>query len=95
MRRRAIYILAAAILFPILEKAGVECDQHGFGTAAGWLLLATGIVKLTLLVLLSVVLIGMSRQTIRRRAVCVIAVGLLFPVLQRTGIECSQHGFAR
>jgi len=94
VRRRAICTIAAVILLLILEKAGAECARHGFDTLAAWLGFVTDIVKLTLLVLLSVVLIGMSRQTIRRRAVCVIVVALLFPILQRTGIECSQHGFA-
>jgi hypothetical protein len=93
-RRRAICILAAAILFPTLEKAGVECHQRGFDAAAGWLVLATAIVKLTLLILLLVLLIRVSRQTVKRRAVCVLAVAMLFPTLQKAGIECDQHGLA-
>jgi hypothetical protein len=94
VRRRAIGTLAAVLLFLILEKAGAECHRHGLGTAAAWLEFAADLVKLELLVLLPIVLIGMSRPTLRRRAIFVIVVGLLFPLLQRAGIEYSRHGFA-
>jgi len=94
MKRRAIYVLAAAVLFPIFEKAGVECSQHGLAVAGWWFMRAADILKLALLVLLITLLITVSRQTMKRRAICVLAVALLFPVFQKAGIECSQHGFA-
>ncbi len=93
VRRRTIGTIAVVILVLILEKVGAECERQASYTLATWLEFVTGIVKLELLILLPIVLIGMSRQTIRRRAVCVIVVGLLFPILQRIGIECSQYGF--
>ena len=94
MRRRAIYILAAAVLFPIFEKAGVECALHGFGTAAWWLMSAADILQLVLFALLLGPLLAVSRQSMKKRAICVLVVALLFPVLQKAGIECDQHGLA-
>ncbi len=94
VKRRGICLVAAVIFFLILEKTGAACARHRFEALAAWLGFVTDITKLELFVLLPVILIGKSRQTIRRRAVCVIVVGLLFPILQRIGIECSQHGFA-
>lgn len=94
MRTKTVYVLVGAVLFPILEKVGVECSQHGLAATGSVLLWAAALLKLVLLIPLLVLLVAMSRQTLKRRALCVLAVALLFPVLQKAGIECSQHGFA-
>jgi hypothetical protein len=94
MRRRVIYILVLVVLFPVLQTTGVECDRYGYANAGPAFFLAATILKLALLILLASLLISVSRQAINRRAIYVLAVVLLFPFLQKAGIECSQHGYA-
>jgi hypothetical protein len=38
-------------------------------------------------------LVGLSRRTLGARALCALAAGLSFPLLQRAGIECNQQGW--
>jgi len=74
MRRRAIYILTAVVLFPILEKAGIECSQHGFaivGSAFAWV---ADILKLVFLVLLILLCAGASRLHPNRAVQALIAI---------------------
>ncbi len=61
MKRRATYVLLAAALFATLQKAGIECDQHGLMTAGLCLAWTANILKVVFLVLLIALLIRVIR----------------------------------
>jgi hypothetical protein len=51
MKKRAVYVLLAAVLFATLQKVAIECDQHGLTTAGFCLAGAANILKVVFLVL--------------------------------------------
>jgi len=61
MRRRVIYILVLAVLFPVLEKAGIECSQHGYAISGSWLVSLANTLKVVFPVLLIALLVAATR----------------------------------